>query len=120
VAWWAAQQICLAYAMPDPATGRRHAAELIDTLVDCPVPEVAKVGRTLRTWRTEYLAYFDTNRASNGPTEAVNLLIEKIRRIGHGYRRFDHYRLRLLLHCGIEWPTLEPPRIRRRRPTFVA
>jgi transposase len=56
----------------------------------------------------------------NGPTEAVNLLVEKIRRIGHGYRRFDHYRLRLLLHCGIDWPTLFPPRIRRRRPRFVA
>ena len=67
-------------------------------------------------WRKEFLAYFDTDRASNGPTEAVNLLVEKIRRIGHGYRRFDHYRLRLLLHCGIEWPTLLPPRIRRRRP----
>ena len=66
------------------------------------------------------LAYFDTNRASNGPTEAVNLLVEKIRRIGHGYRRFDHYRLRLLLHCGIEWPNILPPRIRRRRPRFVA
>ena len=24
---------------------------------------------------------------SNGPTEAVNLLIEKIRRLGHGYRK---------------------------------
>ena len=60
-----------------------------------------------------------THRAgTNGPTEAVNLLVEKIRRIGHGYRRFDHYRLRLLLHCGIEWPTLLPPRIRRRRPRF--
>jgi len=54
-------------------------------------------------WRKEFLAYFDTGRASNGPTEAVNLLVEKIRRIGHGYRRFDHYRLRLLLHCGITY-----------------
>lgn len=120
VAWWAAQQLCLAYAMPDLTTARRHAAGLIDTFTTCPVPEVARLGRTLATWRREYLAYFDTRRTSNGPTEAVNLLIEKIRRIGHGYRRFDHYRLRLLLHCGIEWPTLEPPRIRRRRPRFVA
>lgn len=119
-AWWAAQQLCLAYAISDLAAARSHAAELIDTLIDCPVPEVARLGRTLATWRREYLAYFDTNRASNGPTEAINLLIEKIRRIGHGYRRFDHYRLRLLLHCGTEWPTITTPRIRRRRPRFVA
>ena len=120
VAWWAAQQLCLAYAKTDPASGRAHATKLIDDFLDCPVPEVARLGRTLAMWRKEFLAYFDTQRASNGPTEAINLLIEKIRRIGHGYRRFDHYRLRLLLHCGIDWPTLLPPRIRRRRPTFVA
>jgi transposase len=120
VAWWAAQQLCLAYAHTNLAAGRAHADALIDKFLDCPVPEVARLGRTLAVWRKEFLAYFDTNRASNGPTEAVNLLVEKIRRIGHGYRRFDHYRLRLLLHCGIEWPTLLPPRIRRRRPSLVA
>jgi transposase len=40
------------------------------------VPEVARLGRTLAVWRKEFLAYFDTSRASNGPTEAFNLLIE--------------------------------------------
>jgi transposase len=119
VAWWAAQQICLGYAIVDPAAGRAHAQTLIPTLVDCPVPEVARVGRTLAMWQQEYLNYFTTGRASNGPTEAINLLIEKIRRVGHGYRNWHNYRLRLLLHCGVEWPTLLTPRIRRRRPRFV-
>ena len=119
VAWWAAQQICLAYAIPDPAAGRAHAADLIPKLIDCPVPEVARLGRTLATWRREYLAYFDTGRTTNGPTEAINLLIEKIRRLGHGFRNWHNYRLRLLLHCGVEWPTLLTPPIRRRRPRFV-
>ena len=68
----------------------------------------------------EYLAHFDTNRASNGPTEAMNLLIEKIRRVGHGYRNFDNYRLRLLLHTGVTWQTPVTPRIRSRRPRLVA
>jgi transposase len=119
-AWWAAQQLCLTYAIADPAAGRRHAADLIDTLISCPVPEVARVGRTLAMWRSEYLAYFDTNRTSNGRTEAINLLIEKVRRVGHGYRNWHNYRLRLLLHCGIEWSRVLTPRIRRRRPRFVA
>jgi transposase len=120
IAWWAVQQICLAYAIADPAAGKAHAAELIPKLASCPIPEVARLGRTLTTWRREYLAYFDTGRASNGPTEAINLLIEKIRRVGHGYRNWHNYRLRLLLHCGIQWPTLLTPRIRRRRPRLVA
>ena len=59
---------------------------------------------------TELLAYFDTGGVSNGPTEAMNLLIKKIKRVGHGFRNFDNYRLRLLLHCGVDWHTPPPPR----------
>jgi hypothetical protein len=49
---------------------------------------------------------------SNGPTEAINLLIKKIKRVGHGFRNFDNYRLRLLLHCGVEWNTVRATPIR--------
>ena len=38
--------------------------------------------------------------ASNGPTGALNLVIKKVKRAGHRFRRFDHYRLRCLLHAG--------------------
>jgi hypothetical protein len=41
----------------------------------------------------------------------VNLLIEKIRRVGHGYRNFNNYRRRLLLGCGIQWTTVPTRRI---------
>ncbi len=51
-----------------------------------------------------------TPAVSNGPTEAINGLIKKIKRIGHGFRNFDNYRLRLLLHCGVDWHTPQPPR----------
>jgi len=30
-------------------------------------------------------------------TEAINLIIEKTRRLAHGFRNFNNYRLRLLL-----------------------
>jgi transposase len=43
------------------------------------------------------LAYFDTGGISNGGTEAINLIIEKTRRLAHGFRTFEHYRLRILL-----------------------
>jgi transposase len=38
---------------------------------------------------------------ANGPTEAVHLLIKKVRRVTHGFRTFDNYRLRLLLYPGL-------------------
>jgi transposase len=120
VAWHCAQRLRAVYRCQDLAEGRRQAQQLLDTLHTCPIREVARLGRTLRSWRAEFLAYFDTDRVSNGPTEAMNLLVEKTRRIGHGYRRFDNYRLRLLLHCGVNWQTPPTPRVRSRHPRLVA
>jgi hypothetical protein len=52
------------------------------------------------------LAYFDTNGASNGPTEAINGVIETTRRIARGLRNFTNYRLRCLLAAGGHRPYL--------------
>jgi transposase len=64
------------------------------------VVELTRLARTVRTWEAEVLAFHATGGCSNGPTEAVNLLIKKVKRVGHGFRNFTNYRLRLLLHCG--------------------
>jgi transposase len=120
IAWHAAQALAGAFARTDRPAGARQALEVIATYIDCPVPEVARLARTLRTWQPQLLACFGEERISNGPTEAVNLLIEKVRRVGHGYRKFDNYRLRLLLHCGVAWDKVLTPRIRTRRPRMAA
>ena len=39
---------------------------------------------------------------SNGPTEATNAVIKKVKRVGHGFRNLDNYRLRLLLTVGLD------------------
>ncbi|MCH7998694.1 MAG: transposase, partial [Chloroflexi bacterium] len=80
--------------------GKRLAIRVMEALPTCPIPEIARLGRTLRKWKTTILAYFDTDGASNGGTEAVNGLIELGRRIARGFRNFDHYRLRMLLIAG--------------------
>ena len=41
----------------------------------------------------------------HGPTEGINVIIKNIKRAGHGVRSFDNYRLRLLLHAGVDWQT---------------
>ncbi|MDT7710899.1 MAG: hypothetical protein QOG20_6506 [Pseudonocardiales bacterium] len=69
---------------------------------DAGIPELARLARTIDSWRPELLAHFATNGASNGPTDAINMLIKKIKRVGHGFRNIDNYRLCLLLHCGTE------------------
>jgi transposase len=77
--------------------GRRIAEQVIASFPSCPIPEVARLGRTLKAWKQQVLAYFDTSGVSNGGTEAINLIVEKVRRLAHGFRDFDHYRLRILL-----------------------
>ena len=77
---------------------------MIASFPTCPIPEVARLGRTLRAWKQQVLAYFATKGVSNGGTEAVNLLIEKTRRIAHGFRNFDNYRLRILLVADASRP----------------
>ena len=37
---------------------------------------------------------------SNGPTEAANNLIKRVKRVAFGFRRFAHYRIRALLYAG--------------------
>nr|WP_197709444.1 transposase [Tessaracoccus timonensis] len=100
VAYMCAQDVRDVFHQPTPAQGRRLAEKLIDSLPSCPIPEIARLGKTLHRWRTAFLAYFDTDGASNGGTEPVNGLIELSRRIARGFRNFEHYRLRMLLITG--------------------
>jgi transposase len=84
------------------------------------IPELSRLARTVRAWQAEILAFHTTDGCSNGPTEAVNLLIKKVKRVGHGFRNFANYRLRLLLHCGVAWQTHRTARLRARSPRFMA
>lgn len=100
VAWRCAQDLRAAYRAKDTADGRTRAEKILDSFHTCPIPEVARLGRTLRRWRQAFLAYFSTGRANNGGTEAVNGIIELHRRIARGYRNRENYRLRMLLAAG--------------------
>jgi len=82
------------------------AEKVLDSFPTYPIPEIKRLGRTLKQWRAAFLAYFDTGRANNGGTEAINGLIELHRRIARGFRNRDNYRLRtLLIGGGLAHPT---------------
>jgi transposase len=61
--------------------------------------EVQRFGRTIRDW-FDKIVNFHVARVSNGPTEALNNLIKRIKRIGFGFRNFENYRIRALLYAG--------------------
>ncbi len=109
LAWQVYQRVRAIYHAASPAAGRKLAEQLLEHLHTCPIPEVARLGRTLRHWGTEILAYFTTGGVSNGGTEAINLVIEKTRRLAHGFRNFTNYRLRILLAADGTRPYRDPP-----------
>jgi len=67
---------------------------------DAGVPEMHRSARLISTWQNQPLALVTTGWARNGPTEAVSLLIKRIKCVGFGFRDLANYRLRLLVHCG--------------------
>jgi transposase len=118
--WIAAQDLRLIFTCPDRPRAEQALYRWLAYCADADIPELTRLARTIDSWRPELLAYFDTGGVSNGPTEAINLLIKKIKRVGHGFRNFDNYRLRLLLHCGVDWDTIPATPIRGRLPRSVA
>ncbi len=100
LAWQCVQQLRSVYHQHSRAEGRRIAEKIIDTFPGCPIPEIARLGRTLKQWKAAFLGYFDTGGANNGGTEAINGLIELHRRVARGFRNRVNYRLRMLLIGG--------------------
>ena len=96
-------QVCEVFHHATPGQGRRLAARLIQRLPACPIPEIARLGQTLRKWKDALDAYFDTGGASNGSTEAIN---------GH-YRAGQTHRQRLPQPHQL--PTPNAPHRRRSR-----
>lgn len=72
--------------------GRALTERVLESRPTRPIPEFARLGRTLLTWRREFLG--------NGGTEAINGLIEPHRPIARGFRNRDNHRLRMLLIGG--------------------
>lgn len=99
MAWHAKETLRGFYAQP-PDTAGGYLTDLAENLRDSDMPrELQQLGRTLRTWHHQILAWHRA-QISNGPTEATNSLIKMIKRVGFGFRRFRNYRLRVLLYAG--------------------
>jgi transposase len=119
-AWQGKELLRGVYAADGTADARRALARFYHWCDGVGVAELSRLARTVRTWEAEILAFHSTGGCSNGPTEAMNLLVKKVKRVGHGFRNFANYRLRLLLHCGVSWQTHRTARLRGRYPRLVA
>ncbi|MGZ0220328.1 MAG: transposase [Acidimicrobiales bacterium] len=92
--------------------GSPHVDRLGVDLQDDSIPvEVRRLGQTIVRWRDQIVAWH-RSRVSNGPTEAANNLIKRVKRVAFDFRRFANYRIRTLLYAGRpNWqllPTITP------------
>jgi len=98
--WHAKETIRSIYRFDDPALAEAFVDQLIDDLTDTSMPiEVRSLGRTIRRWRHQITAWHQA-RVSNGPTEAVNNLVKRVKRVAFGITNFQNYRIRALLYAG--------------------
>jgi transposase len=101
-----------------PRVARRRLERFSTHCRDADVIELDRLAATIRRWEHEILGWHRTG-LTNGPTEAMNLLVKKIKRVDHGFRNFNDYRLRLLLHCGTPWVAHSTRRTNQRPPTTL-
>jgi transposase len=88
------------YRTPDPDEARTMLRELLEhCLARAMPPEIQSLGQTIEAW-FDKICNFHVARISNGPTEALNNLIKRIKRVGFGFRNFANYRIRVLLYAG--------------------
>jgi transposase len=99
-AWHAKEVVRSIYDHHDPDLAVAFVDRLGRDLQDesCPV-EVRSLGRTLIRWRDQIAAWHQAH-VSNGPTEAANNLIKRVKRVAFGFTRFRNYRIRVLLYAG--------------------
>lgn len=103
VTWCVYQDIIDAYRARPPAEGKKIMVGTIDTIaqgVPTGLEELRTLGRTMHHRRDDILAFFDHPRTSNGPTEAINGLLEHLRGTARGFRNLTHYIARSLLDAG--------------------
>ena len=99
-AWHAKEVVRSIYNIDNPELAAEFVAQLGVDLQDdsCP-PEVQRLGRTITKWRHQIAAWHQARHA-NEPTEAVNNLIQRIKRVAFGITNWTNYRTRAVLYAG--------------------
>jgi transposase len=92
--------VCRFYEIEDPSLAEDHLRDIIDYgLQRSSPPEVRTLARTLSNWFDQILAWHEA-KVSNGPTEGMNNLLKRVKRIAFGFTNFRNFRIRALLYAG--------------------
>jgi len=96
-AWEALQELYQIYEADDLEQANEALGRFADLYVTGQIPEYRDIVDTIIAWGEEILAYHPSRRASNGPLEGINNLLQVLRRVAHGFTNYDNYAARGLL-----------------------
>ena len=83
-----------------PTTSIRPTRRWDGSLISTPRArhrEYRDIVDTIIAWGAQILAYHISRRATNGPLEGINNLLQVLRRVAHGFTNYDNYAARGLL-----------------------
>ncbi len=96
-AWDALQELYRIYEADDLDQANAALGRFADLYATGQIPEYRGIVDTIIAWGEEILAYHPSRRASNGPLEGINNLLQILRRVAHGFTNYDNYAARGLL-----------------------
>ena len=88
------------YATTDPDAAADLLRDIIEHASKRSSPfEVQRLARTLHNWFDPIVAWHQA-KVSNGPTEGMNNLLKRVKRVAFGFTNFENFRIRALLYAG--------------------
>jgi len=96
-AWDALQELYRLYEAEDLDGANQALGRFADLYATGQIPEYREVVDTIVSWGKEILAYHSSRRATNGPIEGINNLLQVLRRVAHGFTNTDNFAARGLL-----------------------
>jgi transposase len=113
-AWQGKELLRAVYAAVGAAAAPRRAGALLPLGRRHQRRRTVPAGPHRQGVEAEILAWHATGGCSNGQPRPSTCWSRRVKRVGHGFRNFHNYRLRLLLHCGVTWQTHRTARLRGR------
>ena len=96
-AWEALQELYQLYEAEDLDGANQALGRFADLYATGQIPEYQEVVDTIIAWGEEILAYHRSRRATNGPIEGINNLLQVLRRVAHGFTNTDNFAARGVL-----------------------
>ena len=96
-AWDALQELYQLYEAEDLDGANQALGRFADLYATGQIPEYHDIVDTIIAWEAQILTYHSSRRASNGPLEGINNLLQVLRRVAHGFTNPNNYAARGIL-----------------------